>query len=73
MFNLIMATQKRKSKNLRDIFKDLEDLSEWFGKPDIDLNEALIRFSLGNDLIKEARAHLKETENEFKKLKSLKD
>jgi len=47
-------------------FKELESLSEWFGRDNIDLDEALNKYRRGLALIKETRKHLKETENEFR-------
>ena len=62
-----MAKPSSKEFNFKKTFAELEELSAWFQNPDIDLDEALKKYQRGLALIKEAQAHLKETENEFKK------
>lgn len=66
-----MAKHNSKEFSFKKVFAELEDISSWFAKPDIELDEALKKFQRGQELIKEAKAHLKETENEFKKLKTI--
>ncbi|MEK7615868.1 MAG: exodeoxyribonuclease VII small subunit [Patescibacteria group bacterium] len=64
-----MAKQSSKEFNFKKAFAELEDISSWFQNPDIDLDEALKKYERGLVLIKEAQAHLKETENQFKVIK----
>ena len=61
-----MEKQKQKSQNLAKLFKELEDIAEWFGRDDLDLDEALKKYQHGLALIKDAQTQLKETENVFR-------
>ena len=68
-----MAKQSSKEFNLpagrqvlKKLFVELEEISSWFQNPDIDLDEALKKYQCGMKLVKEAQAHLKQTENEFR-------
>ncbi len=61
-----MAKQSSKEFNFKKAFAELEEISTWFQNPDIDLDEALKKYQRGLALIKEAQAHLKETENDFR-------
>lgn len=58
----------KQSFNFKKTLEELEKLSEWFQQPDIDLDEALKKYQRGMELVKEAQAHLKKTENEFKRV-----
>ena len=57
---------KQSSKEFKKIFAELEAISTWFQDPDIDIDEALKKYQRGLALIKDAQAHLKVTENEFR-------
>lgn len=74
----MMETQKQKSeaknaKNKRFDFKkafaELEELGEWFSREEIDLNEAMDKYEKGVKLVKEIELHLKNKENELKRVK----
>lgn len=53
------------------IFEELEKMSEWFSRDDIDIDEALAKYKRGMELVKIARELLKEAENEFEKIEKL--
>lgn len=59
---------KKKSFNFKETFNKLEKINSWFQEEDIDLDEALKKYKEGVGLIKEAKEHLKETENEFEEI-----
>ena len=54
--------------NFKKAFKELEEINAWFGGENIDLDEALVKFKKGMELVKLAEAHLKKAENEFLKI-----
>ena len=54
------------SLKFKTIFHELEKISEWFQREDIDLDEAFKKYNQGLALIKEAKAHLKKAENKFR-------
>ena len=54
------------SVKFKTIFHELEKISEWFQREDIDLDEAFKKYTHGLALIKEAKARLKEAENKFR-------
>lgn len=60
-----MAVSKQK-EFLSKTFEELEKISEWFSRDDIDIDEALTKYKRGMELVKLARKHLKQTENEFR-------
>ena len=66
-----MEKQKQKSPNLHKTFEELEQISEWFSRDDIDIDEALAKYKRGMELVKIARERLKEAENEFEKIEKL--
>ncbi len=57
---------KQSLKEFKKIFAELEAISAWFQDPDIDIDEALKKYQRGLAFIKDAKAHLKATENEFR-------
>lgn len=57
--------KKKDDFNFKDTFKKLEDINSWFQEEEIDLDKALEKYKEGVKLIKEAKSHLKKTENEF--------
>ena len=59
-----MATAKL---NLKEIFKKLEEIAQWFNNENIDLDEALKKHEEGAKLIELAKKQLKEAENRLKK------
>lgn len=59
---------KKDEFNFKDAFKKLEEINTWFQEEEIDLDKALAKYKEGVGLIKEAKAHLKKTENEFEEI-----
>lgn len=57
------------SFNFKKAFEELEKINEWFSGENIDIDEALAKFTRGMELVKEAKKHLKEAENQFVKIK----
>ena len=66
-----MMAKSKQNESLKNIFEELEKLSDWFGRDDIDIDEALEKYKRGMELVKAARTHLKTAENEFKKVEKL--
>ena len=60
---------KKSGFNFNIAFKELEGINEWFSGEDIDIDLALTKFKRGMEVAKEIEGHLKEVENEFKKVK----
>ncbi|MEX0934872.1 MAG: exodeoxyribonuclease VII small subunit [Candidatus Paceibacterota bacterium] len=60
--------KKKDNFNFKDTFKKLEEINSWFQEEEIDLDEALEKYKEGVGLIKEAKKHLKKTENEFEEI-----
>ena len=58
-----------KQKGLKKLFEELDELSEWFSRDDIDIDEALEKFKKGMELVKISKEHLKEAENQFKRIR----
>lgn len=48
---------------------ELEAISAWFEKEDIDLDQALAQYKKGMELVVKARAYLQQAENEFQEVK----
>ena len=55
--------------NFKEAFKELEEINEWFQQEDTDIDQALKKYKRGLALIKECQERLRETENEFIKIK----
>lgn len=49
--------------------KELEEINHWFQSEDIDLDEGLMKFQQGLELIKKCRDRLKQVENKFIEIK----
>lgn len=52
-----------------EAYKKIEKINKWFQKDEVDLNKALEKYKKGMKLINQCKERLKETENEFKKVK----
>ncbi len=57
-----------KKFSLQKAFEELDTISEWFGREDIDLDFALEKYQRGMALIKECQAYMKRVENEIKRV-----
>lgn len=62
-----MAMKKKPS--FAEAFKELEELTEWFEKEDVDLDESMKKFERGLELASVCREKLSDVENKVKKLK----
>lgn len=49
--------------------KEIEGINEWFQSEDLNLDEGLIKFRRGLELIKKCKTKLKSVENEFVEIK----
>ncbi len=52
-------------KTMKQIFKELENISLWFESEDIDIDVGLKKYKEGMKLIKEAESQLKKVANEI--------
>jgi exodeoxyribonuclease VII small subunit len=62
-----MATKKK--PNFAEAFTELEKLTEWFEKEDVDLDESMKKFERGLELASVCKEKLADVENKVKKLK----
>lgn len=62
-------SKKENEPSLQKQLADLDELLEWFEKPDIDLDEALLKFDEGVQLAQSAREKLSKLENKITILK----
>lgn len=49
--------------------KELEEINRWFQNEEVNLDEGLVKFRQGVELIKKCKVRLKEVENEFEEIK----
>lgn len=61
--------EKKEPVNFTKAYHELEEINDWFQQEDIDLEEGLKKYKRGLELIKKCRERLKETENQFIKIK----
>jgi len=57
------------SKNLNDQFKELDELLNWFEKPDLDVEQALAKFEEGVKLTESIKKRINDAENKINVLK----
>jgi exodeoxyribonuclease VII small subunit len=60
---------KKTTINFAQAFKELENITEWFEKGEIDLDEGLKKFEYGLELAKFCKGKLSEVENKIRELK----
>lgn len=60
---------KKQIINFSKAFKELEQITEWFEKGEVDLDEGLVKFKRGLELAKVCKGKLSEVENKIKELK----
>lgn len=58
-----------KKQNFAEAFAELEAITEWFEKGDVDLDEGLKKFERGLELAKVCKTKLAEVENTVIELK----
>jgi exodeoxyribonuclease VII small subunit len=49
--------------------KELEAITEWFERPDVELDQSLAKFERGLELSNALKTHLEEVENKVQKIK----
>ena len=49
--------------------KELEAITAWFERPDIDLDEGIVKFERGMELTNQLKSHLESVENRVEKIK----
>lgn len=64
-----MAKEAKKI-NFAHEFKELEAITEWFEKEDIDLEEGLKKFERGLELASSLKEYLGKVENKVKEIKA---
>ncbi|KKW32481.1 MAG: Exodeoxyribonuclease VII, small subunit [Candidatus Uhrbacteria bacterium GW2011_GWA2_53_10] len=62
-------TAKKTKGNFTDAFRELEEITEWFERGDVDLDEGLKKFERGLELAKLCKEKLGAVENRVKELK----
>lgn len=55
--------------DFKTAIEELEEINQWFQKPDIDLDEGLEKLKRGKELITKCEARLVEAENEFERIR----
>ncbi len=65
-----MASKTEKKLNVEQAFKELEGITAWFEKEEIDLEEGLVKFERGLELARKLKTRLGEVENRVKEIKA---
>lgn len=65
----IIDSMLKEKFNFSQVFKEVEEINQWFQGEDIDIDEALKKFKYGLELIKKCQERLKEVENKFYDIK----
>ena len=65
-----MTAKKQDNKSFEENFKELERISEWFEREDVDLEAGLEKFERGLALAKACEERLKIMENKVKEIKT---
>ncbi|MBP9748586.1 exodeoxyribonuclease VII small subunit [Patescibacteria group bacterium] len=64
-----MAAKAEKKMHFGDAFAELEKITEWFEKEEMDLEEGLEKFERGLALAAKLKARLSEVENRIEEIK----
>ena len=64
-----MTVKKLKPLNFAQAFEELEAITAWFEKEEVDLDEGLKKFERGLELAKACKDKLSEVENKVKEIK----
>jgi len=62
------TTKAKKTIKFAAAFTELEQITEWFEKEDIDLDDGLKKFERGLELAKVCKDKLKDVENKVKEI-----
>lgn len=65
-----MAQKPEKKFNMEQAFGELERITEWFEKEDIDLEEGLTKFERGLEIARKLKERLAEVENRVEEIKA---
>lgn len=65
-----MAPKTEKKFNMEQAFGELEQITEWFEKEDIDLEEGLTKFERGLEIARKLKERLAEVENRVEEIKA---
>lgn len=57
--------QQQKDFDFTKALNEIEEINRWFQNEDINLDEGLIKFRRGLELIKQCKEKLRQVENEF--------
>ena len=66
----IMAPKTDKKFNFGEAFAELEKITDWFEKEEIDLEEGLAKFERGLELAAKLKSRLKTVENRVEEIKA---
>ena len=64
-----MAQKAEKKFNFGEAFDELEKITDWFDKEQIDLEEGLTKFERGLELAAKLKSRLKQVENRVEEIK----
>ena len=64
-----MSTKKTTKESFSQAFQELEAITQWFEKGEVDLDEGLKKFERGLLLAKMCKEKLSEVENKVKEIK----
>lgn len=64
-----MAPKEPKKFNVGEAFGELEKITEWFEKGEVDLEEGLGKFERGLELAKKLKTRLSEVENRVEEIR----
>ncbi len=65
----IMPTKEIKKFNFTKAYAELEKITTWFERDDVDLEEGMKKLEEGSELVKELKNYLNTVENKIKELK----
>lgn len=65
-----MPPKTEKKFNMEQAFGELEQITEWFEKEDIDLEEGLTKFERGLEIARKLKERLAEVENRVEEIKA---
>ena len=65
-----MVVKETKKFNFATAYAELEKISAWFERENIDLEEGIEKFEAGTKLVKELKDYLNTAENKIRELKT---
>lgn len=63
-------SKESKKINFTQLFKELEEITAWFEREEVDLEEGLKKFERGLELAKLLKDHLRKVENKVNEIKA---